>query len=82
MAKYNAYALVSLTAAVSGRPTRVYFVRKDEDGGGFDDEKLRELRIDLAAKYEYDLVPVDLSVVGADELVAHVKKALPKRKRT
>lgn len=83
MAKYNAYALVSLasTSAVGGRPVRVFLARKHDEGDAFDDEKIRELRIDIADRNEYDLIPVDLEVVEMKDLVAQVKKALPKKRK-
>jgi len=85
MAKYNAYVLVS-TTTFGGGPTRVFFVRKEDDGGGFEDEKLRELRLELSSKYCHDLLPVDLEVVNTSDfqksVTALVKKLMPKRKRT
>lgn len=82
MAKYNAYVLVS-TTSFGGAPERVFFVRKtDEISNAIEDEQLKALRQDLHAKYLRDLVPVDLEVVEAKDLMAAIKKALPKRKRT
>jgi hypothetical protein len=83
MAKYNAYALVALTSmsSVVGRPQRVFFAKKDDDGGGFEEERLREFRLELAAKHDFDLIPVDLEVVDMSNLVTQVKKALPRKRK-
>jgi len=83
MSKYNTYVLVS-TTTFGGGPSRVFFVKKESEiSNAVSEEALRSLRLDLHSKYCMDLIPVDLEVVGeAKDLMAQIKKCLPKRKRT